>query len=334
MTIKLTGDKFEDVERYDTGIFTFDKALGDVEGNVGMPGRAVYEWYGPKSGGKTTTAIDLAAYCAMKQNAPFSLLDLEIQHKSTIMAVLENSGFDGDFNYMTMKKGESPDSLMDRFNAAMAKNGSGMAVVDSLGAYTSKAELDGKLNEPGWGTPREIGKFTGRLVYAIQTDQDNPRVIFLINHEHPAIGFMAHGNVTGGGQKKKYLSHIRCGLKNAFLGKHTIKYPTGQLVEGRVDNNRYGYSGGHFWMYIIYGRGIHRGLTAFWECIALKLAEVSAESITDATTVRLDGVKMGKIGDFITRYQEPEFVDMFKAFRAKLEANATVSLEDEQESEE
>lgn len=331
MPIKLVGDDFEEVERLDSGIFTLNKALGDRNGSTGMPARGVYEWFGTKSAGKTTTAIDLAGMAAKKQGTRLTLLDLEIQHRATIMDTLANIGFDGDFNYMTMKKGESPEALMDRFNKMMAQEGSGCAVVDSLGAYTSKADLDGKLSDANMGTaPKELGKFAGRLIYAIQTDKDNPRVMFLINHVHPSIGFMAHGQVTGGGEKKKYLSHVRVYVHPAFLGKHTIKYPTGQLIHGRVENNRYGFPNGNFWMYIEFGKGIHRGLTSMWECIALKLAEVSAESITESTTVRLDGQKIGKIGELTEHANDEDVLQLFDSFKNKL-LQSNVSIEDEQE---
>jgi recombination protein RecA len=331
MAIKLVGDDFEEVERLDTGIFTFNKAMGDLNGNVGLPKRAAIEWYGPKSSGKTTTAMDLAGLAATTDALQLTLLDLEGQHHDTIMEVLKNIGFDGDFNYMTFKKGEAPEALMDRFTALMDTEGTGIAVVDSLGAYTSKAELSGKLGEANMGEKaRELGKFAGRLMYASQTDKKNAKIIFLINHQHPAIGAFAHGSITTGGEKKKYLSQIRVALKSGFLGTASIKFPTGQLVEGKVENNRFGFPNGHFWIYIEYGRGIHRGLTAMWECIALKLAQVSAQSIKEGTTVALDGQKLGKIGDFIAHAHDEDYIEIFNLFHNKLKQNADVNIEEEE----
>lgn len=334
MPIKLVGDDFEEVSRIDSGSFSLNRALRDRDGAEGMP-PGIYEWFGTKSAGKTTTAIDLASLYARQHGTMLTLLDLEKQHKSTIMETMNGVGFDGDFNYMTYQRGEPPEKLLDRFSAVMYKEGSGSAVVDSIGAYVSKADLDGKLGDANMGVaPREMGKFAGRMLYAIQTDVED-RVIFLINHVHPSIGFMAHGHVTGGGEKKKYLSHVRAYLAPAFLGKHTIKYATGQLIHGRVENNRYGFPNGNFWLYIEYGKGIHRGLTSLWECIALKQAEVSAESITDATTVRLDGVKLGKIGEIITHANadDDQIRNIFAACHNKL-LQSNVSIEDEQEEEE
>lgn len=329
--IKLTGDAFEEVERYESGSFTLDHALGDVDGAVGMP-VGVYEWFGTKSSGKTTTAIDLAATLATREGSRLTLLDLERQNKKTILNTMEGIGFDGDFNYMSFQRGESPEKLLDRFSALMYEEGSGSAVIDSIGAYTSKADLDGKISDANMGViPRELGKLAGRLMYALGTDT-SPRVVFLINHVHPAIGFMAHGHITGGGEKKKYLSHVRVYLHPAFLGKHTIIHPTGQLIHGRVDNNRYGFPGGNFWLYIQFGKGIHRGLTSMWECIALKLAEVSAESITDSTTIRLDGTKIGKIGEITAHADDEDLQPTFDLFRNKL-LQSKITLSDETEEE-
>lgn len=334
MPIKLVGDDFEDVERMDSGSFSLNKALGDRSGALGMvPG--IYEWFGTKSAGKTTTAIDLASLYARNHGSMLTLLDLEKQHKDTIMTTMNGIGFDGEFNYMTYKRGEAPEKLIDRFSAVMFKEDAGSAVVDSIGAYVSKADLEGKLSDANMGVvPREMGKFAGRMMYAIQTDAAD-RVIFFINHVHPSIGFMAHGHTTGGGEKKKYLSHVRAYLAPAFLGKHTIRHATGQLIHGRVENNRFGFPNGNFWLYIEYGKGIHRGLTSLWECIALKVAEVSAESITEATTIRLNGTKLGKLGE-ITHHandDDDQIRDLFATcHNALLQAN--VSIEDEQESEE
>lgn len=206
-----------------------------------------------------------------------------------------------------------------------------ISLIDSLGGYRPNAELEGDIGDRNVGQKAlEIGQLSGRLIRGLQL-ADNPNSIIMTNHVHPTIGAMIQGNVTSGGETKKYLSHIRISLKRCFFGKKVADFGESWLVEGHIDSNRFGYSKRDFYAYMVGGEGVHLGLTAMWECLAYGYADLSSQSYTESTTVSMDGKSYGKISKILRdRHNEPE---LFTPFQNKLLAQElTQSHEDTEEA--
>jgi hypothetical protein len=94
--------------------------------------------------------------------------------------------------------------------------------------------------------------------------------IFMINHEYPRIGGM--GSNTPGGEVKKYLASMRVKVKRVwFKGKYE-EYPDGSyVINGKVIKNRWGYKDRDFHLFVLAGKGIHKGLTAMYDGMRLDL---------------------------------------------------------------
>lgn len=329
MTIKFIGDVPHSTERIDTGIFTLNMALMDTQGNTGFPMRSLIEVYGPKGIGKTTFSTDLAGTIAKATGNRIDYCDIEGQSRETLESILKNTGFSGDISMVAMRAKETPEDTIQRYCDMVFDKDAGIGVFDAIGAYTSGAEFKGKLTDKNVGEkPFVMGRLAGRLIRAIAVS-DYPRAIFMLNHEHPTFGGLTSGTDTGGGVKKKYLSHIRMRLSVGFLGKSVVQYEKSYLIKGRVDDNRYGFNKTTFYAFIMKGEGVHKGLTSMFECIALKAADVSAESIKESTTVKMDGVSYGKVGEIITEHRNTP--DFFQPFRDKLKEITTAVREEDEE---
>ena len=176
--------------------------------------------------------------------------------------------------------------------------------MDSIGAFRPTALMEGKIGDSNMGVfAREIGQFSNKITHFTLKAKE-PGVVFLTNHVHPTIGSTVQGQTTSGGEKKKYLAHIRIDLKRAYIQNSAVNFGEGYLLKGKIDSNRFGFSGREFYVFIMGGRGIHVGLTALWECVIAKHATLSAKSIKDSVVVNMDGQSYGKMRSILKEKDE------------------------------
>ena len=331
MTIKFTGNIPNSTERINTGFYSLDHAVEDVLGHSGWPLRSLVEVYGPKGVGKTTFCLEMLGILAKEKNKKIDILDFEIQDRETVENVLINSGYDGEVNYILTQSKESPEETLQRFADLMFNKNPNIGLVDSLGGFVSTPELEGSIGDRNVGDkPLKLGQFTGRLITAMSR-AENPSSIFMTNHVHPTIGERMAGSVTGGGERKKYLSHIRLNLKRAFLGKATLDFGETWLMQGHVDDNRYGKRRTDFYMFMIGGEGAHKGLTSVFENLVYGYATSSSQSIKETSTITLDGKSYGKVSHLIENRKDK---DLFKDFTNKLLSSEVTSSQSEENNEE
>jgi|SRR5581483_6016433 len=319
MPITFTGDIPSATERILTGLHSLDLSVADSLGNKGWPLRSLSEVYGPKSVGKTSFCLSLMGIIAASTHKNCTVLDLEIQDRNTVEQILMKSGFSKELHYIMTRQGESPEKTLGRFTDKMFEKNPDIALLDSIGAYQPNAVLDGDIGDRNVGQKAlEMGQLSSRLMRGLQL-ADKPNAIFMTNHVHPNIGYMAIGNTTTGGVTKKYLSHLRVNLTQAFFNKYVVHFGDSWLVKGKIDNNRFGFSNKEFYVFFVGGEGIHHGLTAMWECIIYGYADVSSKKIQNSTTVTMDGQSFGKMGIiFRDRNNEPErFIPFINRLKAK-----------------
>ena len=321
MTITFSGDSFESTNRILTQCHSLDWALGDHLGNVGYPTKSVTEVYGAKGTGKTTLCTSIMGIIASKLQKNVTLLDWEGQSKETIEGILSAQNFYGTVNYLLNKSDESPEETLERFVAEIKDEEQNVALMDSLGAFTPGAMIEGKIGDANMGVmAREIGQFVSKVLHFTR-QADEPGAIFLTNHLHPKIGSMVTGQDTSGGEKKKFLAHIRIDVKRTYIANSSVSFGESYLLRGHVDHNRFGFDKRDFYVFILGGQGIHVGLTALWDCVMKKIATLSAKSIGLGTVVSLDGKSYGKIATIIEhRNEDPEFfVPFMNALRSETE---------------
>lgn len=336
MSITFTGDVPSATERVITGLHSLDLAVSDSMGHVGWPLRSLSEVYGPKSIGKTSFCLSLMGIIAASKHKNCTVLDLEIQERNTVEQILTKAGFDKELYYIMTRQNESPEETLGRFTDKMFEKNPDVALLDSIGAYQPNAVLEGDIGDRNVGQKAlEMGQLAARLMRGLQL-ADKPNSIFMTNHVHPKIGYMAMGNTTTGGETKKYLSHLRVNLSQAFINKSVVHFGSSWLVKGRIENNRFGYSNKDFYVFFVGGEGVHIGLTAMWECIAYGLANLSSKKVQDSTTVTMDGQSFGKMSTiFRDRDNEPErFIPFINRLKAEtLNSSSDEDIEEEVEEE-
>jgi hypothetical protein len=119
----------------------------------------------------------------------------------------------------------------------------------------------------------------------------------MINHEYPRIGGL--GSDTPGGQVKKYLASMRVKVKRVYYKNKYAEYPDGSyVIEGKVIKNRWGYKDRTFWLFVLAGKGISKGMTAIYDASRLDLLSL------DRNQVKVGDEKFGHIKKFIQQAQE------------------------------
>jgi hypothetical protein len=232
---------------------------------------------------------------------------------------------------MLNKGDETPEDTLERFIEEIKNEEQNVALMDSLGAFTPNALLEGKIGDANMGVmAREIGQFVSKVVHFTR-QADEQGAIFLTNHLHPKIGSMMSGQDTSGGEKKKFLAHIRIDLKRAYIGNSGVDFGESYLLKGHVDHNRFGFPKRDFYVFIVGGEGIHVGLTALWDCVLAGHATLSAKSIKDSVIVNMDGNSYGKFRAIFAERSNPEF---FVPFVNRLREQESADVQDEDVEEE
>lgn len=330
MPISFVGDEFGSSERVITQCHSLDWALADAQGHMGVPLPSIVEVYGQKNVGKSTWCFSVLGMIAARLGRNVTILDWEGQSRDTIEGTLTRQNFMGKVNYLLNKGKETSEETLERFVLEIENEKQNVGMMDSIGGFIPTAYSEGNIADSNMGVfAREIGRFTSK-VNRVLLRADEPGIVFMTNHEHPKIGSMVTGSDTAGGERKKYLAHVRINLKRAYIGNSPVNFGESYLLKGHVDSNRYGYSLRDFYVFIIAGEGIHVGLTALWDCVLAGHATLSAKSIKDSVVVNMEGQSYGKMRSILKEKDNPEF---FVPFINQLRTSDSVST-DEQETEE
>lgn len=269
------------IKRIQTGLWTLDHALKNSQGNLGVPCHII-ELYGPTNSGKSTLVYSLAGIIANTLQSDIGLADFEGFDAQFLLDVLENVGFDKNIDIVQDKDDEH---VLDRLVSGMKNDLFHVGIVDSVGAISPIAETEGSLGEANMGRRAKLmAQFSRKITHALRYE---PSVCFLINHVHPNIGSV--GTTTTGGNTLKYLSAVRIAIKQKEIS------PTDEAsyqIEGTIKKNRFGYINRTFNAFILAGKGVHRGMTALYDCVSIERAKREK-------TVKLDGKSVGRMSEFL-----------------------------------
>jgi hypothetical protein len=102
---------------------------------------------------------------------------------------------------------------------------------------------------------------------------------------------------------------MRIQVKRVYYKKKYAEYPDGSyVIEGKVIKNRWGFKDRVFWLFVLAGKGIHKGLTALYDGYRLNLVGINRNvvSIGDTSYGRLGNItKKAQAGD--DEFFEPFF---------------------------
>lgn len=300
--MKMTGDA-PSVPRIETGFYSFDEAFRNRQGHRGFPLGTITEVYGANHTGKSTIVWSLSALIGYATESNIALVDLEGFDPSFLESVMTSQGFDGEVHSIQDVSDETVlDKLIYKVDDKDANYNIG--ILDSIGAISPVAEAQGDLGDANMGRRALLTNQFARKAVRICRSNKN-KCFFLVNHQHPNLG--TRGYNTPGGEGKKYLSSIRLQVKRLYRKNKEETYPDGSyVITGRVIKNRWGYKDGEFYLFVLGGSGIHKGLTALYDGIILGLVEVSR-------TIRIGDKSFGYLKDITEKAQAGD-KDFFQPF--------------------
>ena len=216
--MKLGDEKIQDVEVIPTGSIALNYALGVG----GYPKGRIIEIYGPESSGKTTLAIHAIAE-AQKAGGIAAFIDAEHAFDRFYAAKL---GVDVDNVWISQP--DNGEQALEIAELLIRSSAIDIIVIDSVAAWTPKAEIDGDMGENKVGLQaRLMSQALRKLTSAIS--KTNTTCIF-INQLREKIGVMfGNPETTTGGNALKFYSSVRIDIRpgtpikdgDTILGKQT-----------------------------------------------------------------------------------------------------------------
>jgi len=300
--MKITG-RAPEVPRVETSFYSFDESLRNRQGHRGYPLGTITEVYGANHTGKSTVVWSLSSIIGKNTDSNIALADLEGFDPEFLEAVMVSQGFDGEVHSL---QDESDEKLLDNliYKVGDKDLSFNVGILDSIGAISPIAEAEGDLGDANMGRRAFLTNQFSRKAIKICRDNKS-KCFFVVNHQHPNIG--TRGYNTPGGEGKKYLSSIRMQLKRLYRKNKEETYPDGSyVIYGKIIKNRFGYKDGEFYLFVLGGSGIHRGLTALYDGIILGIVDISR-------TIKIGDKSFGYLKDITEQAQlgNEEFFEPF-----------------------
>ena len=271
--IKITGDTPE-FKRIQTGWHSFDYAFADNI-SVGFPLGQLVLVYGPSGSGKTTTVHALSGIVARETKSNIVIAEFERINQDLMITNLGAQGFDGEVHRLREKKDE--ETLKMLLKSLDNKNYS-VGIVDAVGSISIIAEVQGDLGDANVGQGAKIiGQFARRANKILLNDGN--KTGFILSHEHPKIGSI--GTTVSGGVTKNFISSIHIKIQKLYEKNGKVIFKDGSyVIKGQVTKNRWGAENRVFYLFVLFGTGIHHGLTAMYDAIKYKQATVERNVVS------------------------------------------------------
>lgn len=314
MNIKIIGQEPPPIKRVQTGWYSFDQSFVNRSGELGLPLRGIIELYGSTGIGKTTLALAVSGRVGSLTKREIGFADVEQVDPQYLYHVLEMSRFDQGIHLIY---GKTDEETLDDLILKVEKNDLVMSVFDSIGAVSPNAEIKGDLGEANMGRRALLlAQFSRKLTHKLQTNPDT--AVILINHQHPRMG--GRGMITPGGETVKYLSTVKI-----HIAQTKDSFSNGVCLLGTVKKNRFGYRGGQFHIFVLYGYGVHDGLTAVMDCKMYKLA-------TKDRTIKIGDQSFGYMKDILKKAEEgdDEFFEPFHQALREMKNELEIKESDEE----
>ena len=289
--VNIIGDAPE-VERLQTGLYGFDRAFINRKGDIGFPLGKYVELYGATHTGKSTIIYGLSGIIAKHLGGNIALADLEGFDPNFVSEVLTTVGFEGDVQYI---QEETDEETLESLINVLRQENYYIGVLDSIGAISPISEQQGDIGEANMGRRAFSMAQFSRKVIKLLREHDN-KTMFAINHAYPKIGGMGYS--SPGGEVKNYLFSIRIHVKRRYVKSGWQEYPDGSyVIEGKVVKNRWGIKDKEFLLFVLSGKGVHKGMTTMFDCIEEGLA-------TSKNVVKIGDKSFGRLKPIIDKAQE------------------------------
>jgi RecA/RadA recombinase len=302
MGATITGN-FKHVNRVSTGYYSLDRAFMNDQGEIGVPVGVGYEIFGTNGIGKSTFTFSLCGMLGRILDKNVVIAALEDFDGSLLLRLVEFAQFCGNVHVLD---GKDDETILGDVVAYLYKPDYALGVVDSLGAISPISEQSGDIGEANMGRrAMAVAQLTRKCMPLLRPD-NSIKTVFLLNHYYPKIG--TRGWDTPAGETKKFMVSIR------ILIRRVEDFPDGSYVlEGEIKKNRWGFNGRKFSVFVLVGRGLHRGLSAVWDCVTLKHASYKNG------IVKIGDEKFGRLSSLVKAAKEGN-EEIFLPFYAALES--------------
>ena len=301
-TLEIIGD-YPPVIRANTGLWSFDRSIGNpFSAEWGVPLRSLIEIFGPPESGKTSLGYTIAA--AAREQGHILLASLEFTDKNYLENVMRHSGFHGTVEFLDFHddKGKwlgHARLLTEAVNRLGREEDIVALILDSVAAIVPPAREEGIIGEGFMADRAKFMKDMCSRVEAKLMNRETPATFIALNHVTQSLDPYNKGHVTPGGTGLKFHGVVRVYMfrKEVFpkpSDTDKSKLLKGFVAEGHVEKLRFGGRGRRFRVYIVPGVGVHKGMTALFDCIANKLGERNQTG-----TISLQGTNVGRIGSFV-----------------------------------
>lgn len=303
MTVEVIS-KYPHITRLQTNFYSLDRAFVNDLGEIGVPVGHCWEIFGTTHVGKSTFAYALSGIIASIQNSNIVLCDFEGLDDKFLVRVLEGVGFSGKVNSVMEEEDEKQ---VEKMTELLGSKDYCIAILDSVSAISPIAEQQDDIGAAIMGRRARIMATVSRRSLHVFRFAKEPRTLFLLNHWLPKIG--SRGYQAPGGEVKSFLAAIR------VLLKRVEEFPDGSYVlQGEVKKNKWGFHGRKFYVFMLAAKGMHKGLTALYDCVMVGKAEYKSG------IVKMNGASLGRMSKFVKGAKEGNN-DIFNCFYTALAEN-------------